>query len=42
MMSRIVGGTPVSIGDRVRLQVTRLGDAPDAPELPCFRPEAAA
>ncbi|POX36896.1 hypothetical protein C3486_31175 [Streptomyces sp. Ru73] len=39
MMSRIVGETPVAIGDRVRLQVTRLGDAPDAPLLPCFRAE---
>ncbi|MER7394508.1 Zn-ribbon domain-containing OB-fold protein [Streptomyces sp. NPDC000151] len=39
MMSRIVGEEPVAIGDRVRLHVTRLGDASDAPELPCFRAE---
>ncbi|WP_329436499.1 MULTISPECIES: Zn-ribbon domain-containing OB-fold protein [unclassified Streptomyces] len=42
MMSRIVGGAPVAIGDRVRLHVTRLVDAPDAPELPCFRAEVEA
>ncbi|MFC6066468.1 Zn-ribbon domain-containing OB-fold protein [Streptomyces ochraceiscleroticus] len=42
MMSRIVGEQPVAIGDRVRLQITRLGDAPEAPELPCFRAEMVA
>lgn len=42
MMSRIVGETPVAIGDRVRLRVTRLDDAPEAPQLPCFRAEVEA
>jgi uncharacterized OB-fold protein len=38
MLTRIVGGGPIEIGDRVRLEITRL-DA-DSPELPCFRPVA--
>ena len=37
MMTRIVGAGPggVRIGMRVRMQVTRVGEA----DLPCFRPE---
>ncbi|MEV8566974.1 Zn-ribbon domain-containing OB-fold protein [Streptomyces sp. NPDC051322] len=36
MMSRIVGGNRVRIGDRVELKITRLGGE-DSPALPCFR-----
>ncbi|WP_405658701.1 Zn-ribbon domain-containing OB-fold protein [Streptomyces sp. NBC_01166] len=36
MMSRIVGGAPVRIGDRVELEITRLGGE-ESPALPCFR-----
>ncbi|WP_199919292.1 Zn-ribbon domain-containing OB-fold protein [Streptomyces sp. NRRL S-1824] len=36
MMSRIVGGDRVRIGDRVEMEITRLG-GDDSPELPCFR-----
>ncbi|OON72753.1 hypothetical protein B1H18_28830 [Streptomyces tsukubensis] len=36
MLSRIVGDSPVRIGDRVELEITRLGGE-DSPALPCFR-----
>ncbi|WP_199434631.1 Zn-ribbon domain-containing OB-fold protein [Qaidamihabitans albus] len=39
MLTRILGAGPgdVRIDARVRLDVARLGDAEDSPELPCFR-----
>ncbi|MDT5086199.1 MAG: uncharacterized protein QOH54_5821 [Mycobacterium sp.] len=36
MLSRIVGSGRCRIGDRVELEITRLGPA-SSPELPCFR-----
>lgn len=35
MLTRIVSSAQVRIGDRVELEITRLGQ--DSPEVPCFR-----